>query len=875
MKINSGQAPSTLVPKYIGSDFDHVVTVGKNIDYVKNVAEGIEGLPVISYIGEEPPTQPAVGATWYCTLDGRTYVWYRDTDSYQWVESSPQSAPLDLQDVREVAIANTERQMKLLGYDLVKGSFEEGALLSKSTDVVLYKHTGVVYKWKGVFPAQIAANSTPTSTGISNWEEVVVPVMEASVREALRRSYTEAGYTLVAGSFEAGGTVASANDVMLYEATGVAYSYGGALPHIISAGENPVGNPLWVDKSLDLLRNELSIKTLETFGATGGVDDTAAMNAAINTDIQITNKEFRGNPKAFTKMGMMGRTNSSLKQLATTGNFLSFSRCQGGRLDKLTIKANRGGVSTAGGQQVAIVDGNDLTLSDLNFEDVEGSGFGILSYPNVQTEQKRMIIKSIRGKYNTAAYNSQSGCVLLAQGQTSIIDGVTATGYGQFGAAELKDNAINNIVTNIISDGCSSTVYLGQESGFGPSRNIIANVMGLGNRSEVVNLGIGNGNLVTNVMADFAGSAATQPKGVQMEGNMNAVDNLYYTNVGAGQVAYPILFKNTATNNYASIFAHHSTTQMAVFEPNTRRNFVEVKHPGDKNDIFSASGFIMGDETITSDNNGNVLHSPMTGQYLGSVSGKFEWRMRDMTIPTGVMFSGDRFRFLDTGNPGLVVGGGTTAQLKLFTADGTYRTVHLAPDQAIRVDTDVGAYLRFGSTALTPSATNVYALGASSRAWSGGFTQTAFIVTSDARHKTAPLDITDTILDAWSEVDWVQYQFLDSVENKGSDGARWHFGVVAQRAKEAFERHGLDAHDYGFFCYDQWDAVPAEYRDATKEEIDNGEVLPPATTVLVSPAIEAGNKYGIRYEEALALEAALQRRNYQRLLARVEALEAK
>ena len=131
MKINSGQAPSTLVPKYIGSDFDHVVTVGKNIEdvktvagaaddmevvidnlgsvativtnigdvvsvsdnmsYVQDVAAGIAGLPVISYIGEEPPTQPAVGSSWYCTTDGRTYVWYKDIDSYQWVESSPQS----------------------------------------------------------------------------------------------------------------------------------------------------------------------------------------------------------------------------------------------------------------------------------------------------------------------------------------------------------------------------------------------------------------------------------------------------------------------------------------------------------------------------------------------------------------------------------------------------------------------------------------------------------------------------------------------------------------------------------------------------------------------------------------------------------------
>ena len=65
-KINAGQAPSTLIPEYIGSAFDavltcadnindvktvseninDVVTVANNIDYVRDVAEGIEGLPV-------------------------------------------------------------------------------------------------------------------------------------------------------------------------------------------------------------------------------------------------------------------------------------------------------------------------------------------------------------------------------------------------------------------------------------------------------------------------------------------------------------------------------------------------------------------------------------------------------------------------------------------------------------------------------------------------------------------------------------------------------------------------------------------------------------------------------------------------------------
>lgn len=131
MKINAGQASSTLIPEYIGSDFDKIISVvdnmevikpvteninnvvtvanhilnvnavatdvddvvlvADNIDYVKDVAEGIEGLPVNGYIGDTPPAHPKVGAAWYCTLDGRSYIWYEDADSTQWVESSPQS----------------------------------------------------------------------------------------------------------------------------------------------------------------------------------------------------------------------------------------------------------------------------------------------------------------------------------------------------------------------------------------------------------------------------------------------------------------------------------------------------------------------------------------------------------------------------------------------------------------------------------------------------------------------------------------------------------------------------------------------------------------------------------------------------------------
>lgn len=123
-KITIGQAPSTLIPKYIGSEFDHVVTVGMNIEsvkkvamldqedlttvadnieeivvvgdnieYVVDVAEGLHGMPVTTFTGPNPPTVTPIpeGSNWFCTENGRTYIYYVDLDSGQWVESTPQS----------------------------------------------------------------------------------------------------------------------------------------------------------------------------------------------------------------------------------------------------------------------------------------------------------------------------------------------------------------------------------------------------------------------------------------------------------------------------------------------------------------------------------------------------------------------------------------------------------------------------------------------------------------------------------------------------------------------------------------------------------------------------------------------------------------
>ncbi|MFA7257909.1 MAG: tail fiber domain-containing protein [Aeromonas bestiarum] len=82
-----------------------------------------------------------------------------------------------------------------------------------------------------------------------------------SAREALRRTYAEAGFTLVPGSFELGGTVTTATDVLLYEADGHAYNWDGVFPgggKVVPQNSTPattggVGPGLWLDQASSTL----------------------------------------------------------------------------------------------------------------------------------------------------------------------------------------------------------------------------------------------------------------------------------------------------------------------------------------------------------------------------------------------------------------------------------------------------------------------------------------------------------------------------------------------------------------------------------------------------------------------------------------------
>ena len=172
---------------------------------------------------------------------------------------------------------------------------------------------------------------------------------------------------------------------------------------------------------------------------------------------------------------------------------------------------------------------------------------------------------------------------------------------------------------------------------------------------------------------------------------------------------------------------------------------------------------------------------------------------------------------------------------------------------------------------------NALNLGESAFRFSQVYAASGSIDTSDAREKQSVEAYPDAVLDAWGEVSFRQFLFKDAVLKKG-DAARIHSGIVAQQVMEVFTAHNLDATRYGLLCHDEWQD---EYEDITVVDseavldADGNEVMPAQTHTEKRLITAAGDRYGIRYSEALCLEAAYQRRRADRIEARLAALEKK
>jgi len=156
--------------------------------------------------------------------------------------------------------------------------------------------------------------------------------------------------------------------------------------------------------------------------------------------------------------------------------------------------------------------------------------------------------------------------------------------------------------------------------------------------------------------------------------------------------------------------------------------------------------------------------------------------------------------------------------------------------------TDVGDIWWMTSGAFHPYDDNQRSFGAAGNRATTIYLGSAPVVSSDENLKSEISDMTDAE-NAWgmdiSKL-FVSYKFKDSVAEKGKE-ARRHIGLIAQRVVDSGRKRGLDPLSYGFICLD---------------ELPDGE------------------RYSIRYEEALSFAMAGMVMYLENLAEKVEKLSA-
>ncbi|MCS5960822.1 tail fiber domain-containing protein [Klebsiella pneumoniae subsp. pneumoniae] len=136
-----------------------------------------------------------------------------------------------------------------------------------------------------------------------------------------------------------------------------------------------------------------------------------------------------------------------------------------------------------------------------------------------------------------------------------------------------------------------------------------------------------------------------------------------------------------------------------------------------------------------------------------------------------------------------------------------------------------------GAGGISPTIDNQSALGATSLRWTQLYAANSTINTSDANHKTVPVNPSEAEMAAFYEISIPSRGHGSGSEKYQIEGdeARLHSGPTVQAAIEVMGKHGLNWTDYSAFCYDSW----------LEETDSDGNIIP------------AGGVYSFRKEELL------------------------
>lgn len=649
--------------------------------------------------------------------------------------------------------------------------------------------------------------------------------------EALRRSYAELGYILVAGSFGEGATLTSPSDVVLDEKTGRAYSWTGSYPtgvYIVPPNSSPV-EAAWVDRSplnpgagvvrdgRFALRDYASIKDVGVVG-NGLVEEHALIQNLLNTVKHVVV------PAGMTPL--IGATIT-----VPVGTKLEFLGGLGSLPSAMPAShfIKKSTMTTAGivVSERAVVIGGGLYCQPGN------SGDGIHLVGQSSRALDFYVCQAGRDGVRCGTDGTYSNCNM------QYLQRIKSTDNGRYGI--------------YVHDGVSVG---GADANVGSLIDCIATRNG----ADGIRLGHCFWTLVQNCNAESNGGYGLYLSGIA---NGSYPECRYPTIVGGDY--------NEGNNGTTNINQVYDGSYFATFIAADHYSIASnpptgLQGGGYRNAISGRGNYLQGLTVHASA--GGIDKQPLIVE--NGLTGGQTFPMIVQQKSFGSNGNGPGIKARIDPNAGTYIDVGSLAWVQA----GSNRFTAVLSAYNKNTDTMHSVALSADAVAFIPGADGALSCGHVSTRWSTFFGQTGTINTSDANEKTTPRSPEvlaeylgghqDAILDAWGDVQIIAFQWLASIQKKGEDVARWHFGVIAQQVRDAFIAHGLDGCRFGLLCYDEW---TDEF-----EEILDDEGKP---TGEMKQTRQAGNRWGIRADQCLFLEAAYQRRRSDRIEARLADLETK
>ena len=158
--------------------------------------------------------------------------------------------------------------------------------------------------------------------------------------------------------------------------------------------------------------------------------------------------------------------------------------------------------------------------------------------------------------------------------------------------------------------------------------------------------------------------------------------------------------------------------------------------------------------------------------------------------------------------------GGTTGRYVIATFKAAPGAT---PDDSLVIDSAGAVY---------PAVHNARNLGTSSNMWANLWCVDGVINRSDARLKTVVEPFNENEINAAKALsrEIGKFKWLSAIEGKGPD-ARIHIGMTVQRCIEIMGLHSLNAFDYGFICYDEWEQDPTHMEPGSAYGFRTAELL--------------------------------------------------